>query len=462
VVFVQEKFELLRKKHPAFSFESFYIEDSGDKLLVSYCFALGNEISFRPRWEFAKKHKDFDYSRDERFRRLVFNLGLVELISYWKCACSPLVQIKAGYIDDEQLRWWKRQYFLGLGEFFHINRINTNIHDFMNIEVLAEPDEGPLINTEFKKSGCLIPVGGGKDSVVTMELLGGRKGDNLCYMINSREISVKCARLAGFSDDEIIIAKRSLDQTLLSLNKEGYLNGHTPFSAIVAFSSVLTAYLFDKEYVVLSNEASANESTVEGTQINHQYSKSYQFEQDFINYEKRYIDSGVYYFSLLRPFSELQIARYFARHDKYFKVFKSCNVGSKSDIWCCSCPKCLFVFGIMSPFIELVTLTEIFGSNMLEDERLIPIFNKLIGEEPEKPFECVGTRDELNTAICMAIKKWEAKGISLPLLYRYYKSKSLYQTYKERDADLYFKYYNEENSVPAVFVRELKNQMLDE
>lgn len=459
---MQEKFEMLRRKHPAFSFDGFYIEDTGDKLQISYSFSLGDEISFLPRWEFLKKHKDIDYSRDRVFCRLVFNLGLVELISYWKCACSPLVKIKAGYIDDEQIKWWKRLYFWGLGEFFHVNRINTNINDFMEIEVLARPDEDHFISTDFKKSGCLIPIGGGKDSAVTLELLGGRKEDNLCYMINSRKISVKCAELAGFSNDEIIIAKRSLDQTLLSLNKEGYLNGHTPFSAIVAFSSVLAAYLFDKEYVVLSNEASANESTVEGTQINHQYSKSYQFEKDFIDYEKRYINSGVRYFSLLRPFSELQIARYFAKHDKYFKVFKSCNVGSKSDIWCCACPKCLFVFGILSPFIELNTLTDIFGSNMLEDEKLIPIFDKLIGEEPEKPFECVGTRDELNVAICMAIRKWEKEGLILPLLYRYYKGKSLYRTYKDKDTGQYFKYYNEENSVPAVFVQKLKNQMLDE
>ena len=459
---MQEKFEMLRKRHPAFSFEGFYIEDYGDRLQISYSFFLGDEISFRPRWEFAKKHKDIDYSKDELFCRLVFNLGLVELISYWKCACSPLVQIKAGYIDDEQVSWWKRQYFLGLGEFFHVNRINTNMHEFMNIEVMAEPGESSLNTTQFKKTGCLIPIGGGKDSVVTMELLGGRKEGNLCYMINSREISIKCARLAGFSDDEIIIAKRSLDQTLLSLNKKGYLNGHTPFSAIVAFSSVLTAYLFDKEYVVLSNEASANESTVSGTQVNHQYSKSFNFELDFINYEKRYINSGVHYFSLLRPFSELQIARFFSGFEKYFKVFKSCNVGSKSDIWCCACPKCLFVFGILSPFIELEKLTDIFGSNMLEDEKMIPVFDKLIGEVPEKPFECVGTRDELNTAICMAISKWEAQGKALPKLYRYYKTRRFYGLYKDRDANEYFKYYNEENSVPAEFVGPLKNLMLDE
>jgi hypothetical protein len=459
---MQEKFDLLREKHPVFTFESFEIEDLADKLIITYNFNLGDTITFQPKWVLLKKHTDIDYRREEIFCRLVFNLGMVELVSYWKCACPPLVRIKAGYLDEEQKEWWKRQYFLGLGEFFYTNRIDTNIIDFMEIDVMAEPSASSYNNTLFEKTGCLIPIGGGKDSIVTMELLSHRKENNLCYMINKRDISIRCAKLAGYNDDEILIEKRTLDPTLLELNKEGYLNGHTPFSAVVAFSSVLAAYLFDKEYVVLSNEASANESTVEGTEVNHQYSKSYKFEQDFINYEKQYVASGVHYFSLLRPFSELQIARFFAKHRKYYTVFRSCNVGSKTDIWCCACPKCLFVFGIMSPFIDLEELADIFGSNMLEDESLIPIFDKLIGEAPEKPFECVGTRDELNTAICMAISKREAKGKELPKLYQYYKEKRLYRMYIGKNANAYFKYYNDENSVPTEFVNRLKNLMLDE
>jgi hypothetical protein len=459
---MQEKFEMLRKKHPVITYESFDIENTADKLIITYSFSLGDEISFRPRWEFLKKHKDIDYEKEDIVRSLAFNLGMVELISYWKCACPPLVLIKAGYLNEEQISWWKYQYFLGLGEFFYTNDINTNIDDFMRVEVMAEPTAASYNNTVFKKEGCLIPIGGGKDSVVTMELLSHIKDTNLCYMINRREISVKCAELAGYGEDEMLIVKRALDKTLLELNKEGYLNGHTPFSAIVAFSSVLAAYLFDKEYVALSNEASANESTVEGTEVNHQYSKSYKFEEDFINYERKYIGSGVHYFSLLRPFSELQIAAFFAKHEKYYKVFRSCNVGSKADIWCCSCPKCLFVFGIMSPFIELNKLIEIFGENMLDNESLIPVFDKLIGEVPEKPFECVGTRDELNTAICMAISKWEDRGMQLPKLYQYYKEKRLYQMYIDRKTNAYLKYYNDENFVPVEFVSRLKNLKLDE
>lgn len=471
---MQNKFNELRRKHPVLTYEKYEIADHDDKLTITYFFNLSGDVTFTPKWEFAKKHTDINYENEEIINQLAFNLGLVELISYWKCACPPLVRIKAGVIDEEQINWWKMQYYLGLGEFFYTNGIETNQEDFMKVEVVGEPfirvdtsgtdssSKDDFFKADFIKSGSLIPIGGGKDSIVTLELLSDRKNDNLCYLINKKEASQKCAAIAGYSEDEVVIVNRSLDAQLFALNKEGYLNGHTPFSAIVAFSSVLTAYLYDKKYVVLSNESSANESTVEGTMVNHQYSKSFKFESDFTQYESTYIHSGIHYFSLLRPFSELQIAKHFALHEKYYEIFRSCNVGSKVDHWCGHCPKCLFVYIILSPFIEPARLHQIFGSDMLNDESMIPTFDQLIGLAPEKPFECVGTCDEANTAICMTIQKLEEEHQNLPILYEYYKGKGLYHTYNNRTENPYIKYYNDENQVPEEFVQRLKTMMLGE
>jgi hypothetical protein len=435
---MQNKFIELREKHPVFTYERYEITDSQDTITIQFYFTLGDFKTFSPKWKFLKKHIEINYEKEEIVNKLAFHLGLVELISYWKCACPPLVKIKAGYLDKEQIDWWKMQYFLGLGEFFYTNGIETSVEDFMKVEVDSEApfdysdgassiksDSEDFFRTEFEKSGSLIPVGGGKDSNVTMELLSDRKSSNLCYMINHKEASERCAAIAGYSEEEVLIVNRTLDANMLALNKEGYLNGHTPFSAIVAFSSVLSAYLFDKKYVVLSNEASANESTVEGTMVNHQYSKSFKFESDFNSYEEQYVGSSIHYFSLLRPFSELQIAKFFAKHDKYFDIFRSCNVGSKVDKWCGGCPKCLFVYIILSPFIDPERMKEIFGKDLLNDKSLIPTFDKLIGLVPEKPFECVGTVDEANTAICMTIQKLEAEQKELPFIYQYYKTKGL-------------------------------------
>lgn len=430
----------LREAHPTFFFKNYEISQNSDSICVTYNFSIENLASFSPSWVFPARGKEFDLE-DENFKAMVFNLGLAELVSYWKITCSPKVVIECGSLTSIQINWWKKLYFHGLGEFFYLNGINAD-ENFMRIECANSVRE--LSPSQRFLKGNLIPVGGGKDSNVTMELLKEFKDENRPYIINPRGATLESVAVAGY-EDKALTAKRTLDGEMLRLNKEGYLNGHTPFSAIVAFSSIIVAYLNNLKYVVLSNESSANESTVAGSTVNHQYSKSFEFEQDFNNYEKQFIKSGVYYFSLLRPLSEYQIASYFSRLKPYHKVFKSCNRGSHTNVWCADCPKCLFVYLILSPFLSEEELTAIFGRDMGNDENLIPTLNQLIGfETDEKPFECVGSRDEVNFAICEAIKKRD----TLPKLFEHYKSTPLYESYSTI-ANPYPKFYDKTNLLPA-------------
>lgn len=430
----------LRVAHPTFFYKNYEAAVENGTLHVTYHFEIENLASFYPSWVFPMGEDTIDLE-DDNLKAMLFNLGLAELVSYWKITCSPNVCIECGALSPNQINWWKKLYFHGLGEFFYLNRINADI-GFMRITSKGQP--ASLEQSKRYLSGNLIPVGGGKDSNVTMELLKEFKNENRPYIINPRGATVESVRVAGL-EDKTLIARRTLDKTMLQLNKEGYLNGHTPFSAIVAFSAVITAYLNNLKYVVLSNESSANESTVAGSSVNHQYSKSFEFEQDFNRYEKEYLKSGVYYFSLLRPLSEYQIASYFARLKSYHSVFRSCNKGSHTNIWCADCSKCLFVYLILSPFLSFEELSAIFGRNMGIDENLIPTFNQLIGHETdEKPFECVGSRDEVNFAVCEAIKKNE----KLPALFEYYKATPLYKEYSQK-ANPYPQFYDRENLLPA-------------
>jgi hypothetical protein len=207
---------------------------------------------------------------------------------------------------------------------------------------------------------------------------------------------------------------------MLKMNNEGFLNGHTPFSAMLAFYTLLLGFATDSKYIALSNESSANEPTVPDTEVNHQYSKSIAFENDFRSYVDEYISSEIQYFSFLRPLNELQIARFFSRNKDYYKVFKSCNVGSKTDSWCGRCPKCLFTYIIMSPFIPQDELTDIFGKNLLEDSDLIPILKQLNGEVEVKPFECVGTVEEVNACLEYCQKANDERQMSLDDLLNQY------------------------------------------
>lgn len=385
-------FEELRKEYTQFVYKSYNIEKNADVIRVTYDFEITGLSEFKPYWEFVAS-KEYD---EKIFDELAFCLGMVELISYWKCTCAENVVIACHRLTKWQKEWWKKLYFNGLGEFFYVNGIQTDIDEFMLLN--AEEAKEQVLKDNNTYYGALVPIGGGKDSVVSVEILKAAKADFVTYSVNRinavKEVVDICDEKSGD-----IIAKRVLDKNMLDLNAKGYLNGHTPFSAIVAFSSFITALLNGRKYIVLSNETSANESTVRNSNVNHQYSKSYEFEKDFCEYIRTVTDSDIHYFSLLRPLAELQIAGLFSKAAKYHKVFRSCNAGSKQGIWCGECPKCLFVYIILCPFLEEEKLVEIFGQNLLDKPSLEKYFRELTGIDENKPFECVGTRKEVMAAL---------------------------------------------------------------
>ncbi|MDO5349534.1 MAG: hypothetical protein Q4E86_06290 [Lachnospiraceae bacterium] len=450
-----EKYQMFREKYPEFIYHSYNIQETETELAVTYHFEITGLAMFAPTWRFPKPKKKA--GQIPSIDKMIFSLGMVELVSYWKITCSPKVLVRAGSLDQKQIGWWKDLYFNGLGEFFYVNHIDgVDGENFMEMqgEASAAALEG-LPAVSFASAApppgpgtrVLVPIGGGKDSVVTLELLKEAGAERFGYIINPRGATVHTAETAGLPAEQVIWAKRTLDQNMLELNKQGFLNGHTPFSAIVAFSSLIAARLYQLPYIALSNESSANESTVQGSTVNHQYSKSFRFEQDFHEYAAAYLPGSSYYFSMLRPLSEFQIAKYFAGCRDYHKIFRSCNVGSKTDIWCGHCPKCLFVYLILSPFLKTGEVADIFGRNMLEDETLTGTLEQLVGIQEEKPFECVGSRSEINTAIMLTIRRMELEGERLPVLFEYYKKTGLYEQYCGT-GDAYSGAFDEENLVP--------------
>lgn len=418
----QEKFCNLREDYPCFIYESFSINNEDDAIVIRFKFVIENLRVFEPELKILKSNLNIkiDDKLIENAKNAAFNMGLIELISYWKATCSPNVIIKAGYINEEQINWFKKLYFYGLGELFYTNGIQTNINDFMNI--VCESSEVYEDVPNKTNEGYLIPIGGGKDSCVTLECLKKEK-DNYCLIVNPKPVTLECANAAGYGEERIVKVTRIIDKNLLDLNAQGFINGHTPFSSMLAFLSYFIADIIGKKYIALSNESSANESNVEGEKINHQYSKSVEFENDFRYYSKKYLKRNDEYFSFLRPLNELQIAKAFSKFEKYHQIFKSCNVGSKGKEWkwCCNCPKCLFVYTILSPFLYKEKLVKIFGEDLFERKDLLKTFVELTGNGETKPFECVGTYEEVCFAISKTIGSLEESGEKLPFLLKYYK-----------------------------------------
>ncbi len=455
-----EQFRELREKYKKFIFRDYEKTIEDGHLFIKYFFEIEGLESFVSKWKFPLAADTMPGVKnpeslldDEILDRMIFSLGMVETISYYKVTCPKTAVIECGYLTDFQTAWWRKLYRNGLGEFLYLNGIEyiepeeLVSFEFTGTGLNKNDIEKPLHDTR-PYEGALVPIGGGKDSVVSLEVLKGQP--IITYTINGNETTRNVIDVCDYKSGDYV-AKRILDKKILEMNERGFMNGHIPFSAVVAFSTVISAYITGRKNITLSNENSANESTVKDSFVNHQYSKSYEFEKDFEEYFKTLTDSDIHYFSLLRPLTELQIARLFSNAKKYHKVFRSCNRGSKQGIWCCNCPKCLFVYIILSPFLSESELTEIFGEKLLDKESLDLDFRELAGIEENKPFECVGTRRE----VLACLKDFADKGKKSLLTERYSDqiSKVFYNIDEMLDE------WNDENSVPADYLEKLKNTM---
>lgn len=433
------------QKYNTFIYDRFEIEYQEKVLNIIYYYQIEGLKKFVHRLSIPYSNNNLDHDFIEK---LVFNIGLLEAVSYWKATIAPKFVIQCGTITDKQKEFFRKIYYYGLGEFFYLNKIDPVYDAFVQFECT-----GKLYNKEidYDGIGSMIAIGGGKDSCVTLSLY--EKKNSSCFIINPKDIMLDCAFIAGYQEHEIYKIKRVIDKGLLELNAEGFLNGHTPFSAMVAFVSFLTAYLNHKKYIVLSNESSANEANVINTKINHQYSKSYEFEQDFQAYAREFLNKEIKYYSFLRPLSEYQIGMLFSRNKSFHKVFKSCNVGSKNENWkwCCHCAKCLFVYCLLSPFLYQKELVSIFGEDLFSKETLLTTFIDLIGKGETKPFDCVGTFEEINYAITKTIKNLGQK--DLPYLLDYYFKQYYDESILKKDLE---HYYNEKNCLSEQEIRKIK------
>lgn len=451
-----KKYLNLRSKFEYFEYQSYNFYLFERKILVEFKFNISSEYSFTPKLEIPLSEnvneKEIILSELDT---IVFNLGMIELISYWKTICSSKIIIRPKKLNGEQVNWWKKLYFNGLGEFFYLNGITADEDNF--VEILSYGDELTLSEIGLDNNKVLLPIGGGKDSVVSLEILKNSDFIVKPMMINPGVASIRTIENAGFALSDAYVVKRLLDMRLLKMNAEGFLNGHTPFSAMLAFTNVLLAMVNGISNIALSNENSANESTVPGTNINHQYSKSFEFEQDFNFYVKKYIHPQINYFSFLRPLNELKIAALFSGFITHFMSFRSCNVGSKKDEWCGNCPKCLFTYIILSPFVEQNVLTKIFSKNLLNDLSLKPILMELTGVSDVKPFECVGTVSEVNAALARFKNSSFYSETNSSLL----QLKEFSFLSNNNDFDEILAQFNDENNLPLEFLKILKSRIND-
>lgn len=406
------------KQYKNFYFERFEFDIK--TLQSTFYYNFDGELFFEEKISFFDDN--FPLRKDlniDIINNILFHIHIALWISYYKFFPTKNLIIKTGKIDDFQANFWYKFYLNWLGEFFYKNNLDPN----WLINFLSESDK-KFVKKDFDLSDkYLLAVWWWKDSIVSIELLKKmwKKLDLITFAVND---NILYENTEKNSELKRVFIKRKLSKNILEAISLWLYNWHVPITWMIAFILELVCYLYDYKYIVLSNEASANyENTIwNWVKINHQWSKSLEFEKDFWNYVEKYISSNTKYFSLLRPFYEIKIAELFAKlWHKYFSSFSSCNTNFKifkkdldvkdldKNYWCNNCPKCVFVYIILRAFLDKNQILSIFGRELYEDKSLEKLFRELAWISWIKPFECVWTNEEVVLAMKLAYDNWQWK-----------------------------------------------------
>jgi UDP-N-acetyl-alpha-D-muramoyl-L-alanyl-L-glutamate epimerase len=389
-------------EYKEFIFESYQYDPAVLTLSLRYRFGEGPRFEETLIFDFVNRQLSSDAHQVlERMFRLIF---LLSGVSYYKAYIPKTLVCEAFELDEKTAEFLQTFYEKGLAEFAFRNGID--LRDHLKFQSSAAPPAAP-ITLGLPRRTC-VPVGGGKDSIVTIECLKASGQPLVLFSLGDAEPISACIAAA---QQPFIRVHRRLDSALLELNEAGAFNGHVPITGILSAITLACAVMSGFDAIAMSNEhsASAPNLKLDGFEINHQFSKSFEFEQMFAQYVREMLTPSVTYFSLLRPLSEIEIARRFSKHSEYFEVFRSCNTAFRQSLadrrrqWCCNCPKCRFVFLALAPFVPKPDLIGIFGCDLLADETQRSGYAELCGLQEHKPFECVGeTSESASVMACLA------------------------------------------------------------
>ena len=342
-----------------------------------------------------------DASRQAAFFQALELLHLIAGISYYKAGLARCIEVGESRLDGVVTGFLNELYVQGLGEFAYINKLDLS--GLTKFTVNA--DQFPTAKDLDLPERALVAMGGGKDSLVCLKMLKDAGIEVQPACVGGSVLIGETAKAAGLP---LIRVKRELSPLLTGMNASGAWNGHVPVTAINSAILLCAGLLYGYRYIVFANESSANEATLtdgQGKEINHQYSKSFAFEENFRNVIQHRVSAGIEYFSLLRPFSEIAITRRFSEMTEFHEVFSSCNRNFHQDgshiegRWCQDCPKCRFAALALAPFMSPQQLITIQGADLLDQEKQLQGFKALCGLGANKPFECVGSVAESRAAM---------------------------------------------------------------
>ncbi len=380
-----------------------------------------DEIALTERFELPGAPLNWPERRNQAIENALDLLHWSAGVSYWKAGCPGELSFADRAPDPWQADWLDCLWREGLAEFAWCNQLD--VATWPRFEGREQPRA--QVSALDLPRRALLPMGGGKDSLVALERLRAADEEITTAQVGNARLITEVAARAGAPH---LVVRRRVDPLLGDLNRLGAFNGHVPITAINSAVLVILALVGDFNRVVFANERSADEQTLvdeQGRAVNHQFSKSLVFERRFDAWIKRYVAADLEVFSILRRDRELAICREFAGLEQYHDVFSSCNRnfhldGRSSARWCGGCPKCHFVFLALAPFLSPQRLERIFGRDLLADSGQSDGFGRLLALDGVKPFECVGEAVEARSALAALGRQplWRDHAVVRALLLR--------------------------------------------
>lgn len=356
---------------------------------------------------FETEPRGRDRSGADAWNRAVTHLHIAAGTSYYKAAAPERVVVEGVALTGAEAAFHHQLYDEGLREFAVTNALPVPRPVRIEADArVAGRLPSPAGSASGDRRSLLVPIGGGKDSLVVIEAL--RSWEPTLFVVNPRPVLDDLVSATGL---EAVRVRRELSPELGRLNRTGALNGHVPVTAIVSLLAVAASVLYGFDDVVMAIERSASEETrmVGGVSVNHQFSKSLELERRMQELVTWSIDPGIRYSSGLRPYAELSIGRAFAGLTAYHPLFCSCNAAFRSNAdpaqrWCGACPKCRFVALMLAPFMARDAVTAIIGRDLFDQVDEVPGFRALMSDA-DKPFECVGERKESAAALRLLARR---------------------------------------------------------
>jgi len=383
------------------------------EVLLSYFIDSGTELV--ERLVFPQAPWPQAPERQAAFDRALELLHLIAGVSYYKAAVPPDVRFDGRPPNPLMADFVTRLYVHGLAEFSYVNRLNVAER------LRFVPEKGELFTPVnlLLPERALVAMGGGKDSLVGLDLMRRSGTDSMPVCVGASTLIEHAVAVTGLP---LLRIGRQLSPRLRALNEQGAYNGHVPVTAINSAILLCGAILYGFRYVVFSNERSADESTLvtpDGVEINHQFSKTTGFERTFRNLVHSCISPDIEYFSILRPFSELDIVSRFCSLTDFHGVYSSCNRNFQLNgepvqgRWCGTCPKCHFAALSLAVFLDPKAVRAIQGADLLDDLSHLDGFRAICGLARDKPFECVGETGECRAALAALADKpaWRSHAV---------------------------------------------------